>query len=88
MKKSSKRATQVIGYMSGVFDLFHVGHLNILQRVKSLCDRLTVGVTVDELLGYKNTKAIVPFEERIEIIRNIKCVDLAIPQDNLDKSVF
>jgi glycerol-3-phosphate cytidylyltransferase len=76
---------QVVGYTSGVFDMFHVGHLNILNHAKSLCDRLIVGVTIDELVTYKNTRAIVPFEERIRIVMNIKSVDLAIPQDHLDK---
>ena len=78
----------LLGYASGVFDLFHVGHLNLLRRAKSLCDKLIVGVTVDELVGYKNTAAVIPFEERLEIVNNIKCVDLAIPQDDLDKYVM
>jgi glycerol-3-phosphate cytidylyltransferase len=86
-KKNSKK-DQIVGYTSGVFDLFHIGHLNILKRAKALCDRLIVGVTIDELVGYKNVEAVVPFEERLEIIKNIKCVDLAIPQDNLDKFVM
>jgi len=77
--------SQIIGFTSGVFDLFHIGHLNILKRASSLCDRLIVGVTIDELVEYKNVKNIIPFSERIEIVQNIKCVDLAIPQDNLDK---
>jgi len=79
---------QVVGYTSGVFDMFHVGHLNILNRAKALCDRLIVGVTIDELVGYKNVEAVVPFEERLEIVNNIKCVDLAIPQDHLDKYIM
>ena len=88
--KTKKRIikNQIIGFTSGVFDMFHIGHLNILKRAKSLCDRLIVGVTIDELVSYKNTEVIVPFEERIEIVKNIKCVDLAIPQDDLDKYVM
>ena len=85
MKTNSQVKKQVVGYTSGVFDLFHVGHLRILQRAKCLCDRLVVGVTIDELVPYKNTRPIVPFAERIEIISRIKGVDLAIPQDDLDK---
>lgn len=85
---TGSRKKQIIGYTSGVFDMFHVGHLNILIRAKSLCDRLIVGVTIDELVSYKNAEAVVPFEERIEIVNNIKCVDLAIPQDDLDKFVM
>ena len=74
-----------IGYTTGVYDLFHIGHLNLLKTAKGLCDRLLVGVTVDELVAYKNKRTVVPFEERIEIVRNIKFVDAAIPQDNIDK---
>ena len=74
-----------IGFTSGVFDLFHVGHLNILQKSKSLCDKLVVGVTTDELVSYKNKKSVIPFEERIKIISSIKYVDEAIVQKDLDK---
>ncbi|MBY0245713.1 MAG: adenylyltransferase/cytidyltransferase family protein [Sphingobacteriaceae bacterium] len=75
----------VIGYTTGVFDLFHIGHLNLLKNAKSLCDKLIVGVTVDELVAYKNKKSVIPFEERIEIVRNIKYVDAAVPQDSMNK---
>lgn len=78
-----KRMT--IGYTSGVYDLFHVGHLNMLRNAKSLCDKLIVGVTTDELVSYKNKKAVIPFHERIEIVRNIKCVDVVVPQEDMDK---
>ena len=74
-----------IGYTCGVYDLFHIGHLNLLKNAKGLCDKLIVGVSTDELVAYKHKKAVIPFEERLEIIRNIKCVDAAIPQDDLDK---
>lgn len=75
----------IIGYTTGVYDLFHIGHLNLLKNAKGLCDKLIVGVTVDELVAYKHKKAVIPFEERIEIVRNIKCVDAAIPQNTIDK---
>ena len=66
--------------------MFHIGHLNLLRNAKSLCDKLIVGVSTDELVEeYKNKKTIIPFKDRIEIIRAIKYVDLAIPQDELDK---
>ena len=75
----------VIGYTSGVYDLFHIGHLNLLKNAKSLCDKLVVGVTSDELVSYKNKKSVIPHSERIEIVRNIKCVDAVVPQNNMDK---
>lgn len=75
----------LIGYTTGVYDLFHIGHLNLLKNAKGMCDRLIVGVTVDELVGYKGKHAMIPFEDRIEIIRSIKYVDAAIPQYDMDK---
>ena len=74
-----------IGYTTGVYDLFHIGHLNLLKNAKGLCDKLVVGVTVDELVKYKGKRAIIPFEDRLEIVRSIKYVDAAIPQENIDK---
>lgn len=75
----------VLGYTSGVYDLFHIGHLNLLKNAKGLCDKLIVGVSTDEVVLYKNKKPVIPFEERLEIIRCIKFVDVAIAQENLDK---
>ena len=74
-----------IGYTTGVYDLFHIGHLNLLKSAKGMCDKLIVGVTVDELVAYKGKKAMIPFEDRIEIIRSIKYVDAAVPQQDMDK---
>jgi len=75
----------ITGYTTGVFDLFHIGHLNLLRNAKALCDKLIVGVTTDELVSYKYKRAVIPFNERIEIVRNIKYVDAAIPQESMDK---
>lgn len=75
----------VVGYTTGVYDLFHIGHLNLLKNAKGLCDKLIVGVTTDELVSYKNKKAVIPFEERMEIVRNIKHVDAVVPQESMDK---
>jgi glycerol-3-phosphate cytidylyltransferase len=75
-----------VGYTTGVFDLFHVGHLNILKRAKEQCDYLIVGVSTDELvLEYKLKQPVIPFHERMEIVEGIKYVDMVIPQINRDK---
>ena len=75
----------VIGYTSGVYDLFHIGHLNLLRNAKGMCDKLIVGVTTDELTSYKNKKSVIPHSERMEIVRAIEYVDSVIPQKNMDK---
>ena len=75
----------VIGYTTGVYDLFHIGHLNLLKNAKGMCDKLIVGVTVDELVQYKGKNAMIPFEDRIEIVRSCKYVDAAVPQYDMDK---
>ena len=75
-----------VGYTTGVFDMFHIGHLNILRRAKEKCYYLIVGVSTDELvMEYKNKTPIIPFEERAEIVRSIDCVDRVIAQENRDK---
>jgi len=75
----------IIGYTTGVYDLFHIGHLNLFKNAKGMCDKLVVGVTVDELVQYKGKKAMIPFEDRIELVRSCKYVDAAVPQYNMDK---
>lgn len=77
----------VIGYTTGVFDMFHIGHLNILRRAKERCDFLIVGVSTDELVQHdKNKTPIIPFEERSQIIEAVKYVDKVVPQ--IDKNKF
>lgn len=76
----------IIGYTSGVYDLFHIGHLNLLRNAKAMCDKLVVGVTTDELMAeYKKHKTIIPFTERCEIVRSIQYVDAVVPQYTMDK---
>ena len=75
-----------IGYTTGVFDLFHIGHLNILKRARLECDYLIVGITTDELaMSIKGEKPFIPFEERMEIVESIKFVDEVVPQTSYNK---
>jgi glycerol-3-phosphate cytidylyltransferase len=75
-----------IGYATGVFDLFHIGHLNIFKKAKSKCDILIVGVATDALTEkLKNKKPVIPFEERCEILRSIKYIDKVVPQAKIDE---
>ena len=75
----------IIGYTSGVYDLFHIGHLNILKNAKNMCDKLIVGVSTDELVAYKHKKVVSPFEERVEIVKGLRCVDAVVPQESMNK---
>jgi len=66
--------------------MFHIGHLNLLNKARERCDWLIVGVCTDDLVReLKNRNAIIPFEERIEIVKNISCVDQVVPQENIDE---
>jgi len=75
----------VVGYTTGVFDLFHVGHVRILRNAKAMCDRLIVGVSNDKLVTYKNKYSVVPFEERLEIVNACQYVDMVVEQSSMDK---
>ncbi|MBC1561624.1 adenylyltransferase/cytidyltransferase family protein [Listeria booriae] len=76
---------KIIGYTTGVFDMFHIGHLNLLKNAKQHCDYLIVGVTIDSLVAYKNKQAIIPFEERRAIVEHIDFVDYVVPQKTMHK---
>ena len=75
-----------IGYTTGVFDMFHIGHLNILKRAKEQCEYLIVGVSTDETVeSYKHKTPIIRFEERFAIVESIRYVDKVVPQTSMDK---
>ena len=75
-----------IGYTAGVFDMFHIGHLNILKRAKEQCEFLIVGVTTDELCFQRKQKyPIICESDRIAIVAELRCVDQVVPQENMDK---
>ena len=75
-----------IGYSQGVYDMFHIGHLNLLNHAKEYCDYLIVGVNADELVeSYKHKTPVIPQEERREIVANIKAVDECVIATTLDK---
>lgn len=76
----------IIGYTTGVFDMFHIGHLNIIKRAKDQCDYLIVGVSTDELVQHdKNKSPIIPYADRCAIVESIKYVDKVVPQPDKDK---
>ena len=75
-----------IGYTQGVYDMFHIGHLNLINRAKEQCDYLIVGVNSDELVrAYKKKETVIKEQERAEIVRNLKAVDECIIVNTLDK---
>lgn len=73
-----QKVVNVITY--GTFDLFHIGHLRLLKRVKELGNHLSVSISTDEFNSVKGKKTLIPYEQRKEIVENIKCVDLVIPE--------
>lgn len=84
--RTSSKPQLKIGYLSGTFDLFHIGHLNLLRRAKEHCDYLVVGVHKDA--SHKGKSTFISFEERCEIVRSIKYVDKVIPSEREDCDVY
>lgn len=77
---------KIIGYTTGVFDLFHIGHLNIIRQAKEHCDWLIVGVSTDELvISTKNKRPVISYEDRAAIVSALRYVDEVVPQENKDK---
>jgi glycerol-3-phosphate cytidylyltransferase len=77
---------RVVGYAPGVFDMFHVGHLNVLRKAKSQCDFLIVGVVTDErVLATKGASPLMPLDERMEIVGALDLVDKVVVDDSTDK---
>ena len=77
-----------IGYTTGVYDMFHIGHLNILRRAKEQCETLVVGVTTDELcMKRKHKLPIINEKDRMAIVEAIRYVDIVVPQSNMDKLI-
>lgn len=76
---------KVVGYTAGVFDLFHVGHVNHLANAKSMCDHLIVGVSSDSLIAKKNKKTVVPYDQRVQVVNACKYVDTVIAQEEFDR---
>ena len=75
-----------IGYAPGGYDLFHIGHLNLLRRAREHCEYLIAGVVADEvLIRHKGVTPVIPLAERVEIVRNVRFVDAAVPALTNDK---
>jgi len=80
-----KKKKTIITY--GTFDMFHIGHLRLLQRLKDMADELIVAVSTDEFNKGKGKKVMIPYEQRAEIVANIKCVDRVIPEESWEQKV-
>ena len=77
---------KIIGYTTGVYDMFHIGHLRLLKKAKLNCDYLIVGVSSDELVSeYKNKLPIIPLKHRLQIVQALNCVDEVVIQTDRDK---
>lgn len=73
------KATGRVGYIAGAWDLFHVGHLRVLQKAREFVDVLVVGVNTDEYVASYKRRPIIPYDQRREILLGLRCVDVAVP---------
>ena len=71
----------------GTFDMFHIGHLRLLQRLANLGDELIVAISTDDFNQIKNKNVLIPYDQRAEIVQNISCVDRVIPEENWEQKV-
>jgi len=76
---------KVFGYTAGVFDLFHVGHVNHLANAKSMCDHLIVGVSSDKMIEKKGKKTAIPYDQRVDVVKSCRYVDSVIAQEDFDR---
>ena len=89
MGLDKKEKNMKIVFAAGTWDLFHVGHLNIIRRAKKLGDFLVVGVSTDKLVKqYKNHAPVIPYKKRYEIVKAIRYVDKVIPLETMDKGIY
>ena len=86
MNNTSLKPTKTI-ITYGTFDMFHIGHLKLLQRLKIMADTLIVAVSTDEFNKGKGKSTLIPFDQRAEIVQNIKCVDMVIAEENWEQKV-
>nr|WP_211199007.1 adenylyltransferase/cytidyltransferase family protein [Phytoactinopolyspora limicola] len=85
---TDETVTPRVGYVPGVFDMFHIGHLNILRQAKARCDYLVAGVVTDEVVEeVKNHSPVVPYDERVQIVSSIRYVDEVVPDTSSDKTI-
>ena len=80
-----KKSQVIITY--GTFDMFHIGHLKLLQRLKAMSEKLVVAVSTDEFNNLKGKSTLIPYAQRSEIVQNISCVDIVIPEENWEQKI-
>jgi glycerol-3-phosphate cytidylyltransferase len=86
VSEQDARRGELVGYTAGVFDMLHVGHLQLLEQASSQCDRLVVGLTTDQLSQrHKHKTPIIPYADRATMLLGLRCVDEVVPQHHMDR---